>query len=214
MISWLGARSDVPHYGRSVVYQFSESTTVFGPTQVEAAINQDPAISVAAVAVGPAGFAGDPRQPHHRADRGHAALRAAAVPAERSDAAAAAQARDRLLPDAGEGGPAAAPRATPSRSWSWRRRWRGACRRLRRAASTARHMRPGTGGGTGTAPAEERRRHRRRPQRRRPRARSSRPTPSSRPRRTAQQAGDWAEYGRQVEALEQALTDLQRLQQQ
>ena len=45
MISWLGAQSDGAAYGESVVYQFSESTTVFGPAQVEAAINQDPTIS-------------------------------------------------------------------------------------------------------------------------------------------------------------------------
>jgi len=45
MISWLGARSDGADYGKSVVYQFSESTSVFGPAQVEAAINQDPTIS-------------------------------------------------------------------------------------------------------------------------------------------------------------------------
>jgi uncharacterized membrane protein (UPF0182 family) len=45
MISWLGARSDGAEYGQSVVYQFSEGATVFGPAQVEAAINQDPTIS-------------------------------------------------------------------------------------------------------------------------------------------------------------------------
>ncbi len=45
MISWLGARSDGADYGKAVVYQFSESSSVFGPAQVEAAINQDPTIS-------------------------------------------------------------------------------------------------------------------------------------------------------------------------
>jgi uncharacterized protein len=45
MISWLGAQSDGADYGQSVVYQFNEGATVFGPAQVEAAINQDPAIS-------------------------------------------------------------------------------------------------------------------------------------------------------------------------
>jgi hypothetical protein len=45
MISWLGARSDVPQYGTALNYIFSKSTTVFGPSQVEAAINQDPEIS-------------------------------------------------------------------------------------------------------------------------------------------------------------------------
>jgi uncharacterized membrane protein (UPF0182 family) len=45
MISWLGARSDVPDYGKSLNFIFSKSTTVFGPSQVEAVINQDPEIS-------------------------------------------------------------------------------------------------------------------------------------------------------------------------
>ena len=45
MISWLGAHSDGADYGKSVVYQFSESSTVLGPAQVEAVINQDPTIS-------------------------------------------------------------------------------------------------------------------------------------------------------------------------
>lgn len=45
MISWLGARSDGDDYGKAVLYQFSEGSTVFGPAQVEAAINQDPTIS-------------------------------------------------------------------------------------------------------------------------------------------------------------------------
>ncbi len=45
MVAWLGARSDGAAYGSSVLYRFSESTTVFGPAQVEAAINQDPTIS-------------------------------------------------------------------------------------------------------------------------------------------------------------------------
>jgi uncharacterized membrane protein (UPF0182 family) len=45
MISWLGARSDVPNYGKSLNFLFSKSSVVFGPAQVEAAINQDPEIS-------------------------------------------------------------------------------------------------------------------------------------------------------------------------
>ena len=45
MISWLGARSDAPNYGKIVNIQFSESTTVVGPDQVEGFINQDPEIS-------------------------------------------------------------------------------------------------------------------------------------------------------------------------
>jgi hypothetical protein len=45
MIAWLGAQSDTPHYGRAVSFRFPSSENVFGPAQVEAAINQDPAIS-------------------------------------------------------------------------------------------------------------------------------------------------------------------------
>ena len=45
MISWLGARSDSPHYGEIVNIRFSESTTVVGPAQVEGFINQDPEIA-------------------------------------------------------------------------------------------------------------------------------------------------------------------------
>jgi hypothetical protein len=45
MIAWLGARSDVPDYGTALNYLFSKSTTVFGPNQVESIINQDPEIS-------------------------------------------------------------------------------------------------------------------------------------------------------------------------
>ena len=45
MISWLGARSDEPLYGTSLNYLFSKSSLVYGPSQVEAAINQNPDIS-------------------------------------------------------------------------------------------------------------------------------------------------------------------------
>lgn len=45
MISWLGAQSDPPNYGKAVNFQFSKSTTVYGPSQVEAAVNQDPTVS-------------------------------------------------------------------------------------------------------------------------------------------------------------------------
>ncbi len=45
MIAWLGAQSDRPHYGRAVSFEFPSSLNVYGPAQVEAAINQDPVIS-------------------------------------------------------------------------------------------------------------------------------------------------------------------------
>ena len=45
MIAWLGAQSDEPNYGRAVSFEFPASLNVYGPAQVEAAINQDPVIS-------------------------------------------------------------------------------------------------------------------------------------------------------------------------
>ena len=45
MIAWLGAQSDLPNYGRAVSFVFPSSLNVYGPAQVEAAINQDPVIS-------------------------------------------------------------------------------------------------------------------------------------------------------------------------
>ncbi len=45
MIAWLGAQSDLPNYGKAVSFEFPSSLNVYGPAQVEAAINQDPTIS-------------------------------------------------------------------------------------------------------------------------------------------------------------------------
>lgn len=45
MIAWLAARSDPPRYGEMVNILFSKSTVVVGPSQVESFINQDPEIS-------------------------------------------------------------------------------------------------------------------------------------------------------------------------
>jgi len=45
MVAWMAARSDAPNYGRLLVYRFPKDTTVFGPMQIEARINQDPTIS-------------------------------------------------------------------------------------------------------------------------------------------------------------------------
>ena len=45
MIAWLGAQSDLPNYGKAVSFEFPSSLSVYGPAQVEAAINQDPTIS-------------------------------------------------------------------------------------------------------------------------------------------------------------------------
>ena len=45
MISWLAARSDVPNYGRLILYQFPKQKLIYGPRQIEARIDQDPEIS-------------------------------------------------------------------------------------------------------------------------------------------------------------------------
>ncbi len=45
MIAWIAARMDAPNYGQTQVYRFPSDTTVFGPAQIEARIDQDPAIS-------------------------------------------------------------------------------------------------------------------------------------------------------------------------
>ena len=45
MIAWVAARNDVPNYGAVRAYQFPSDTTIFGPSQIEARIDQDPTIS-------------------------------------------------------------------------------------------------------------------------------------------------------------------------
>jgi uncharacterized membrane protein (UPF0182 family) len=45
MVAWMAGRSDAPNYGRLLVYRFPKDRTVFGPMQIEARINQDPVIS-------------------------------------------------------------------------------------------------------------------------------------------------------------------------
>jgi uncharacterized membrane protein (UPF0182 family) len=45
MLAWLVARSDAPNYGQLIVYRFPQGKLVFGPQQIEARINQEPAIS-------------------------------------------------------------------------------------------------------------------------------------------------------------------------
>jgi uncharacterized membrane protein (UPF0182 family) len=45
MISWLAARCDGENYGRLLEYAFSKEKLVYGPYQIEARINQNPAIS-------------------------------------------------------------------------------------------------------------------------------------------------------------------------
>ena len=45
MIAWVAARMDEPNYGATRIYRFPAETTIFGPAQIEARIDQDPAIS-------------------------------------------------------------------------------------------------------------------------------------------------------------------------
>ena len=45
MIAWIAARMDQPNYGATRVYRFPADTTIFGPAQIEARIDQDPMIS-------------------------------------------------------------------------------------------------------------------------------------------------------------------------
>jgi uncharacterized membrane protein (UPF0182 family) len=45
LIAWLAARSDDPHYGKLLLYQFPKQELIYGPNQIEALINQNPQIS-------------------------------------------------------------------------------------------------------------------------------------------------------------------------
>jgi uncharacterized membrane protein (UPF0182 family) len=44
-IAWVAARSDPPNYGKMVSFRFPTDTLVFGPSQIESRIDQDPQIS-------------------------------------------------------------------------------------------------------------------------------------------------------------------------
>ncbi len=45
MEAWFAARCDPPYYGQRLVFEFSKDRLVFGPSQVQARINQDPRFS-------------------------------------------------------------------------------------------------------------------------------------------------------------------------
>ncbi len=45
MIAWMAARSDLPNYGRLIVYNFPKTKLVYGPRNIDARIDQDPLIS-------------------------------------------------------------------------------------------------------------------------------------------------------------------------
>lgn len=45
MIAWMAARSDGDRYGETILYDFPKQELVYGPSQIEARINQNPSIS-------------------------------------------------------------------------------------------------------------------------------------------------------------------------
>ncbi|KCZ71059.1 hypothetical protein ANME2D_03089 [Candidatus Methanoperedens nitroreducens] len=45
MIAWMGARNDMPNYGKRIVYVFPKEKLVYGPMQIEARIDQNTEIS-------------------------------------------------------------------------------------------------------------------------------------------------------------------------
>jgi len=45
MIAWMAARSDGPHYGKLISYNFPKQKLIYGPRQIEARIDQDAFIS-------------------------------------------------------------------------------------------------------------------------------------------------------------------------
>ena len=45
MIAWVAARNDAPNYGTVARLPLPADTTIFGPAQIEAQIDQDPSIS-------------------------------------------------------------------------------------------------------------------------------------------------------------------------
>ncbi len=45
MVAWVVARSDAPHYGQLLAYEFPKGALTFGPLQVDATINQNPQIA-------------------------------------------------------------------------------------------------------------------------------------------------------------------------
>ncbi len=45
LIAWMAGRSDDPNYGKLVVYEFPKQELIYGPSQIEALIDQDPEIS-------------------------------------------------------------------------------------------------------------------------------------------------------------------------
>ena len=69
MIAWVAARNDGANYGSTLVYRFPADTTIFGPAQIEARIDQDPVISAQISLWNQSGSTGHPRQPDRAAAR-------------------------------------------------------------------------------------------------------------------------------------------------
>jgi uncharacterized membrane protein (UPF0182 family) len=210
MISWLGARSDVPKYGTALNFIFSKSTTVFGPSQVEAAINQDPEISAQRTLWGQQGSAvilGNLLvvpiedsllyvQPLYlQSDQTKLPQLQRVIVFYRAPAltpvgAATGSAKQvvAMEPTLGEALAAAFGQSFDSGSAAGGGQIEG-------GGTTGGGT---TGGGLSTAA----------------RALIARANQEFAAAQDALKAGDFAEYGRRIEALEQALTELQRLQQQ
>lgn len=45
MVAWLGAKSDQPNYGETILYRFSKEELIYGPSQIESRIDQNAEIS-------------------------------------------------------------------------------------------------------------------------------------------------------------------------
>ncbi|MFP4116728.1 MAG: UPF0182 family protein [Candidatus Aenigmatarchaeota archaeon] len=45
MVAWLGAKSDEPNYGETLLYRFSKEELIYGPSQIESRIDQNSEIS-------------------------------------------------------------------------------------------------------------------------------------------------------------------------
>ena len=74
MIAWIAARMDGQQLRSTLVYRFPADTTIFGPAQIEARIDQDPDDQRPDLAVEPVRQQGRARQPDRRAPRGFAHL--------------------------------------------------------------------------------------------------------------------------------------------
>ena len=211
MISWLGARSDMPDYGKSINFTFSTSTTVFGPSQVEATINQDTEISAQRTLWGQQGS---------EVIMGNLLV----TPIEdsllyvqplylQSDQTQIPQLKRVIVfyrapaPAGGQGNAEQVVAMKPTLAEALTAAFGQSLLPGNESGGTGAGDGTGgttggtTGGGTGTISAQAR-------------ALIARANNEFNAAQDALKAGDFAEYGRRITALEQALTDLQRLQQQ